>query len=109
MNMKLTVYTDDSLTEVAKVVEADKLKIPYRVSMYIVQSLDNVSLNNEDDLIAFVSKNIGYMDKIIKATFNVTDSELECIETTELIDMVKELYIWGINKLNSIGGNSKNV
>lgn len=107
--MKLTIYTDDSLVEVNKVVEADKLKIPYKVSMYVIQSLDDINLDNTDDVLKFITKNIDKLDKIIKATFGITDSELECIETTELIETGKEIYKWVIDKVGSIKGGSKNV
>lgn len=108
MKLQLTVYTDDSLTDVNRVVEADKLKIPYKVAMYVIQSLDNVNLNDTDDTIKFVAKNIDQVDKIIKSTFGLTDSELECIDTGDLVDTAKEIYRWAIGKVNSIGGGQKN-
>lgn len=109
MELKLNIYTDESLREVSHTVTADKLKIPYKVSMYIIQSFDGLDINNQDDIIKYLSQNIDKLDKIIKATFGLTDSELECIETTELIDTALELYRWGIDKISSIKGGSKNV
>lgn len=111
MLLKLNVYTDESLTEISRVCEADGLKIPYRVSMYIIQSLDGIELNDQDDILKFITGNIDKMDKIIKATFKVSEDELDCIDTMELIDTIKALYQWGISKVNSLknGNNSKNV
>lgn len=107
MLLKLTIYTDETLNEVKRVVEADKLKIPYRVSMYILQSLD--SLEKDEDLVKFIGANVDKMDKIVKATFGVTDSELECVDSSELITMVKELFAWSADKVRAMGGNdSKN-
>lgn len=110
MNLVLNIYADDTLTDVKRKVEADRLKIPYRVAMYITQSLDEVSLKNEDDIFKFVTGNLDKLDKIIKATFGVTDSELECVDVVELGSVASEIYKWGIDKLNSLKGNNpKNV
>lgn len=110
MNLVLNIYTDDTLTEIKRTVEADKLKVPYRVAMYIGQSLDNIKLNNEDDLFKFVIGSLDKLDKIIKATFGLTETELECIDVAELGAVAVELYKYGIEKINSLkGNNSKNV
>ena len=110
MNLVLNIYTDDTLTELKRTAEADRLKIPYRVAMYIGQSLDKVSLKNEDDILKFVTGNLDKVDKIIKATFGVTETELECVDVAELGAVASEVYKWGIEKLQSIKGNdSKNA
>ena len=110
MNLVLNIYTDDTLTEIKRVAEADRLKIPYRVAMYIGQSLDTLDLKNEDDIFNFVTGSMDKMDKVIKATFGVTDTELDCVDVAELGAVGVELYKWGIEKLQSLkGNNSKNV
>ncbi len=109
MKLTLNIYKDDTLTEIKRVAEADKLKIPYRVAMYIGQSLDTVDIKNENDLFKFVINSLDKVDKIIKATFGVTETELDCVDVTELGKVAVELYKWGIDKMNSIkGGGSKN-
>ena len=110
MNLVLNIYTDDTLTELKRVAEADRLKIPYRVAIYIGQSLDKLDLKNDSDLLNFVGGNMENLDKIIKATFGVTETELECVDVAELGAVGVEIYKWGIAKLNSLKGNdSKNV
>lgn len=110
MNLVLNIYTDDTLTEVKRIAEADRLKIPYRVAMYIGQSLDTLDLKNEDDIFKFVTGSMDKLDKVIKATFGVTDTELDCVDVAELGAVGVELYKWGIEKLQSLkGNNSKNV
>ena len=110
MNLVLNIYTDETLTEVKRTAEADRLKIPYRVAIYIGQSLDKLDLKNESDLLNFVGGNIENLDKIIKATFGVSETELDCIDAGELGAVAKEIYKWGIEKLNSLkGGNEKNA
>lgn len=111
MELVLNIYTDDTLTEVKRVAKADRLKIPYRVAVYIGQSLDTLDLKDEDDIFKFVTGSLDKLDKIIKATFGLTDSELECVDVAELGTVGVEIYKWGIEKLNSLknGKDSKNV
>lgn len=109
MNLVLHIYTDDSLTELKRTVEADRLKIPYRVAVLVAQSLENLDLNSEKDVLNLVGSNIDKVDKIIKATFSVTDSELECIDLSELGAVAKEIYKWALERFTSLkGGNEKN-
>lgn len=110
MKLALTVYTDETLTEVKRVIEAERLKIPYRAAMYIGQSLDGIENKSNDDLFNFVINSLDKVDKIIKATFGVTDSELECVDVMELGAVAVELYKWGIEKINGMkGAESKNA
>lgn len=110
MKLVLNIYTDETLTEVKRVAEADRLKIPYRVSMYIGEALESVNFKSEDDIFKFVINSLDKVDKIVKATFGVTDTELECVDTMELGLVAVELYKWGMEKLGSLKGNdSKNA
>lgn len=102
MNFKLTVYTDDTLKEVARIAEADELKIPYRVAMYIGQHLDKLNLKDTDSIYDFVMKNLDKVDRIIKATFGVTDDELEFVDIMELGKIAVELYKWGAGKMKGL-------
>lgn len=107
MDLALNIYTDDTLTEVKRVAYADELKIPYRVSMYLLSVLDETELNDYEDIIKFVSHNVDKVDKIIKATFGVSDIELDCINTAELFGTFKELFRWVNEKTQGIKGNDE--
>lgn len=110
MKLVLNIYTDDTLREVKRQAEADQIRIPYRVAMYIGQSLDTLDLNNADDIFKFVTDSLDKLDKIIKATFGLSETELECVDVAELGAVGVELYKWGIDKIKSLQGNSsKNV
>lgn len=110
MKLSLTIYTDDTLTEVKRIAEADQLKIPYRVAMYIGQSLDKIDAKSNDDVFKFLVGSLDKVDKIIKATFGVTETELECVDVAELGSVAKELYKWGLDKIASMnGGGEKNA
>lgn len=109
MRLKLNIYTDETLTEIKRVAEADRLKVPYRVAIYIGQSLENINIKNEDDIIKFITSNLDKLDKIIKATFGISETELDCIDIADLATVGTELYKWAIEKFNSIkSDNSKN-
>lgn len=110
MNLLLHIYEDDTLTNVKRVAEADRLKIPYRVSMHLIESLENLDLDSEADLIKLVGNSAGQLDKIIKATFGLSELELDCVDAGELVGVAIELYKWAMEKIKTIKGNNlKNV
>ena len=110
MSLKLTVYKDETFAEVERIIEVEKPVIPYRVAMTIGASLDVIDKITNDDLYKFVIKNLDKLDRIMKATFGVTDSELDRVDVLELGQMGVELYKWAVEKFNSIkGGQRKNA
>lgn len=112
MNLVLNIYTDDTLTDIKRVAEADRLKIPYRVALTVAQSLDELELDaiNDKQVFNLITGNLDKVDKIIKATFGVTDTELECVDIAELGNVAMEIYKWGVEKISSLkGGNEKNA
>ena len=110
MRLVLNIYTDDTLTDVKRVAEADRLKIPYRVTTYIGQTLETLNMDDDNDLVNFVAQNLDKLDKVIKATFGVSELEMECIDAMELGAVAVELYKWGVDKIKTLKGNhSKNV
>lgn len=109
MNLVLNIYTDDTLTELKRTAEADRLKIPYRVALTVVKSLDGLEIDSERDVLELISKNADLVDKIVKATFGISDSELECTDVMEMGQVAIEVYKWGLGKINSLkGGQEKN-
>lgn len=110
MKLSLNVYTDETLTEIKRVAEADRVKVPYRVATYIGQSLDKIDVKNDNDLLNLVGSNMENLDKIMKATFGVNDIELDYVDAGELLEVGRELYAWGIEKFKSLkGGQEKNA
>lgn len=106
MELKLTVYEDETLANIKRVAEADTLKIPYRVAMDIAASLELVDLDNNNQILNVITSHMDKLDKIMKATFKVTEAELECVNIMELGAVGTELYKWGISKINSLKGDS---
>ena len=109
MKLVLDIYEDDTLTNVKRTVEADRVKIPYRVAIYLISSLESVNIKNDTDLINVLGGSVEKLDKIIKATFGVSENELECIDAGQLGGVAMELYKWAMDKIKEIRGNgSKN-
>lgn len=106
-NLKLTVYEDESLTQAKRVVETDELKIPYRTATYIIDCLDKMDFKNTDTIIKFITGNVDKLDKVIKATFGVSEAELDCLNTTEVVAVGVELYKWCLGKLNNLNGGTE--
>jgi hypothetical protein len=110
MKLALNVYTDETLKDVKRVAEADRLRVPYRVAIYIGESLDKLNFTDTDSIFNFVTSNLDKLDKIIKATFGLSEAELDCVDVAELSAVGVELYKWGIEKLNGLkSGNEKNA
>ena len=107
MKLVLNIYTNDELTEIKRTVEADRLKIPYRVTMYLINSLEGINVKDQNALLDFVGKSIDKLDKVIKATFKISEAELECVDAMELVPLAMELYNFAIEKLNGIQGNDE--
>lgn len=111
MNLTLNVYTDDSLTEIKRTAEADRLKVPYRVALTVVSLLDDIDLDTIEDKTIFklITGNVDKVDKIIKATFGLSEVEMESIDLMEMGEVALEIYKWAIDKINSLkGGQEKN-
>lgn len=109
MELRLNIYTDETLTELKRVAVADSLKIPYRVGIYIAQSLETLDIKNNNDLLHFISGSMDKVDKIIKATFGITETELDCVDIAELGTVAMELFKWGLDKIQGLNGGEKNA
>ena len=92
MKLKLNVYTDETLTEIERTIESDRLKIPYGVVLYVAESVDRYDLKATDDLFYFAINSLNEITKIVKATFGITDNALDYIDVMELTEVGVEIY-----------------
>ncbi len=109
MRYALNIYTDDSFTDIKRVAEADRCKIPYRVSMNLITSLEGIDLKDADDIIRFLATMPDMLDKIVKATFHVSELELECIDVMEFGPILKDMYDWAMTHVKGLEAKVKNV
>lgn len=102
MEFKLTVYKDESLQEVKRIAEADSLKIPYRTSLDLINMLASIDGEEGEDVLGAIRSAPECLNKILKATFGLTETELDGINAAELIDVVKGLMTWCIAQLRGM-------
>jgi len=106
MKLVLNIYKDEPLKQIERKAEADRYKIPYRVSIYLLELLESENIESDVDLIRLMVSSPDKLDKVIKATFELKDSELECIDSAELLGVVIELYKWIVEKTNALKESS---
>lgn len=111
MRLVLNVYANEEFSQIKRVCEADRVRIPYRVGFYVAQMLDTVDdITDEKQILKIVTSSTDQITKVIKATFKVTETELDYVDIGEMYDMAMELYRYAIEKFQSLkGDNSPNV
>lgn len=111
MRLILNVYTNETFSEIKRVCEAERVRIPYRVGIYVAQMLDQVDdITDEKQILKVVTSSTAQVTKVIKATFKVSEAELDCVDIGEMYDVAMELYRYAIEKFQSLNGdNSPNV
>lgn len=102
MEFKLTIYKDESLQEVKRIAEADSLKIPYRTSLNLINMLASIDGEEGEDVLGAIRRTPECLNKILKATFGLTETELDGVNAAELIDVVKGLMAWCIAQLRGM-------
>ncbi len=100
--LQIKIFETDELKKVKRTETAEKVKIPYRVALRLIKSLDGTSIEEEENLIRFVTGNIEKVDKVIKATFDITENEMECIDMMDLIEVGKELFAWVMDEVKKL-------
>jgi len=105
MQLRLNVYKDENFTEVKRTCEADRVRIPYRVGIYVAQTLDQVEdITDEKQILKVITGSTDQISKIVKATFGVSEAELECVDIGEMYDVAMELYRYAMEKFSSLRG-----
>lgn len=101
--MKLKIYTDDTFTEVREEREVERMKIPYRVSQHVVNILSSVDLDNDKEVLSKVLESEAQITAVVRATFGLTDEDLDGVDTMDLADLAKEIIGFVANKMAELG------
>lgn len=101
--MKLTIFADESFTEVREVRERDRMKIPYRVGEYVVAAISEVDLNNDEQIIKKVLDSAEQITAVVRATFGLTDEDLDHVDMMELADLGREIIGYVVQKMADMG------
>ena len=101
--MKLTIYTDETFTDVREVKECERIKIPYRVGQYVVKLIPALDLNDEQSVLNQVLVSEEYITAIVRATFGLKEEDLDFIDIMELTDTAKQIIAFVLNKMAELG------
>lgn len=103
--MKLTIYTDESLTEVREVRDVPRMKIPYRTADAVLDMLADIDFQNVNEykVINLVLKNKKHITTVVRATFGLAEEDLDCIDLLELGDLAKEIVRFVLEKMEELG------
>ena len=101
--MKLKIYTDASFCDVREVREVPRLKIPYRVGQYVVKMIQDLDLTDVDKIFHAVLDAEEQLTMVVRATFGLTDEDLDCIDVMELADTAKEIVGFVMGKMSELG------
>ena len=101
--MKLTIYTDETFTDVREVKECERIKIPYRVGQYVVKLIPALDLNDDQKVLNQVLESEEYITAIIRATFGLKEEDLDYIDIMELTDTAKQIIAFVLNKMAELG------
>lgn len=103
--MKLTIYTDESMTEVREVREVPRMKIPYRTATAVLNMLGDLDLEkmNETAILGMVLKNERHLTAVVRATFGLAEEDLERVDVVELGDLAREIVAYVVQKMADLG------
>lgn len=103
--MKLTIYTDESMSEVREVREVPRMKIPYRTAQHVINMLENLDLDNmsNEAILGMVLKNEYHLTRVVRATFGLAEEDLECVDVVELGDLARDIAAYVIQKMTDLG------
>lgn len=103
--MKLTIYTDESMSTVREVREVPRMKIPYRTATAVVNMLADLDLENMNEMaiLGMVLKNEYHLTAVVRATFGLAEEDLEYIDVVELGDLAREIVAYVVQKMADLG------
>ena len=103
--MKLTIYTDESMSTVREVREVSRMKIPYRTGDAVTDMLADLDLEkmNETAVFGMVLKNKHHITAVVRATFGLSDEDLAYIDLVELKDLAREIIGHVVGELAKLG------
>lgn len=101
--MKLTIYADETFSTVREVREVPRMKVPYRTAEVVAALLSELDLNDEQNLVRVVLRNVKQITAVVQATFALPDEDLPYIDVMELGELVKEIISYVVNKMAELG------
>ena len=106
--MRLTIYQDDTFTDIRETRECDKIKIPYRVGQYVINIMGKIDYTDEKQLVDAVLDSEEQITKIVKATFGLTEDDLETVDLAELYETARQIINFVLSKFTELGAENPN-
>lgn len=103
--MKLTIYTDESLTTAREVRDVPRMKIPYRTADAVLDMLADLDMDNMNEMaiLGMVLRNKHHLTAVVRATFGLSEEDLAYIDVMELTDLAKEIVGFVVEKMAELG------
>lgn len=103
--MKLTIFTDESMSAVREVREVPRMKIPYRTATAVLNMLADLDLENMSEMaiLGMVLNNEKHLTAVVRATFGLAEEDLEYIDIVEMGDLAKEIVAYVVQKMADLG------
>lgn len=101
--MQLTIYTDDTYTDVREVRERDKMKIPYRVGQYVIKAVAGLDLSDDKAVLAKLLESEEQITAVVRATFGLTDEDLDHVDLLELSELAGQIVDFVLSKISDLG------
>lgn len=119
MDLKLTIYTDDYCTEVARVAVAKDFKLSTGICEDVLEAVHidmfdgGVQALSADSLISLIASIVKdafpFFKNIVKRIFDLTDEEIRYTDISEIITVIVGVVKYSVSKLDfSFGGKQKN-
>ena len=103
--MKLTIYTDESMTTEREVREVPRMKIPYRTATAVVNMLEDLDLESmsNEAVLGMILKNEKHLTAVVRATFGLAEEDLAYVDAVELTDLAREIAAYVVQKMADLG------
>lgn len=101
--MRITIYQDDTYTDIRETRECDRIKVPFRVGQYVINTLSKLDYKDEQKVLSAILESEEQITKVVKATFGLTDDDLETVDVMELGDVAKEIINFVLSKVAEMG------
>lgn len=118
MDFKLTIYTDEFCTEIAREAVAKDIKLSTGICEDVLEAVHidmfdgGVQVLSSDSLISIIASIVRdafpYFKSIIKRMFDLTDEEVRNTDIAEIINVIVGVVQYSMKTLNfSFGGKFK--
>lgn len=101
--MRLNIYTNEQFTDIRETRERDKIKIPFRVAQYVLNTLAAMDFKDDDEVLHAVLTSEEQLTAVVRATFGLAEDDLDFIDAMELYEVGQQIVAYVIEKMAALG------